>query len=248
MFIDSHCHLDFLSASAQAQEDALACGVEKIIVPAVSRREWQDVLAFAANPQCAVAYGLHPLFQNEHQRSDIAALDEWLTAHPAVAIGECGLDFASANSPELQRYFFIAQIELAISRDLPLIVHARKSLEEILQTLAHYPQARFVVHSFSGSYQQLDKLLEMGGRIGVGGTVTYPRAQRLRKQIAALLPADAYFLETDAPDQPLCGHQGQENLPQRVVEVAQVISELRGESVAEIAAQSSQNCRQFFNL
>ena len=142
---------------------------------------------------------------------------------------------------------FIAQLELARERDLPVIVHARRAFDEVAACLRKVGGLRGVVHSFSGSLQQADNLWKMGFALGIGGPVTYPRARRLR-DIVARIPAEFLLLETDSPDQPLHGHQGQRNEPALLTEVLAVVAELRGESRAHVAASTSANARRLFNL
>lgn len=245
--IDSHVHFDFFTTAERQElwQAAQAAGVGQMMIPAVARQYWQRIADICAEYGFIAAYGLHPVFLAEHQAADIAALADFVAQNPCLAIGECGLDYYLPLDKAAQQWFFEAQIEIALQYDLPLVLHARRSLEAVLQTLRRYPKARFVVHSFTGSDAQLDRLLSMGGYIGIGGTATYPRAQRLRKQLAQVC-AERYFLETDAPDQPLCGYQGQANVPMRVAEVAAVLAELRGEAVEKISADSSRNFKRLF--
>lgn len=247
MLIDSHIHFDFFDDEERAAQWARAqeAGVSQLMIPAVARAHWERIAAICAAQGFLPVYGLHPLYMAEHRPEDIAALAEFIRLHPCYGIGECGLDYYVPLDKKQQDYYFEAQIEIALAHDLPLIVHARKSLEAVLQTLKRYPKVRFVVHSFTGSDQQLAQLLDLGGYIGIGGTATYPRAQRLRRQLA-VVPAERYLLETDAPDQPLFGYQGQYNEPMRVAEVAAVLAQLRGESPAQIAADSSRNFQRLF--
>lgn len=247
MLIDSHCHFDFFT---RAQQDELwaraqAAGVETLLIPAVSRKTWPQAAEAAARFPLYAAYGLHPIFP--HQRADLAALDAWLDTHPAAAVGECGLDYTVAIDRREQQYCFEGQIAIAASRKLPLILHARKSLDAVLCTLRRYPDVRFVIHSFTGSDQQLAQIFHLGGYIGIGGTSTYPRAQRLRRQLAAV-PSDRYVLETDAPDQPLCGYQGRYNEPALTAKVAENLAQLRGEPYAKICADSTASCHTLLHL
>lgn len=247
MLIDSHIHFDFFDASERAAQwaRARAAGVSQLMIPAVGRAHWQKIADICAQEGFLPAYGLHPIYLDEHRPEDIAALDAFIRAHPCYGIGECGLDYYLPLDKARQRYYFEAQIEIAVAHDLALAVHARKSLDDVLHLLKRHPKARFVVHSFTGSDAQLARLLAMGGYIGIGGTATYPRAQRLRRQLAGL-PQDRYLLETDAPDQPLCGYQGQYNEPARVAEVAAVLAQLRGETPQQVAADSSCNFQRLF--
>lgn len=247
MLIDSHCHFDFFSAERQAEfwVRMQAVGVTTMIIPAVSRETWEDVWQCSQRFPLFTAYGLHPIYR--HQPADLVALQDWLATHEVVAVGECGLDYAVEIDRKEQQFFFEGQIELAVTFDLPLILHARGALEQVLQTVKRYPHARFVIHTFTGSDQQLAKIFELGGYIGIGGTSTYPRAQRLRRQLATV-PSDRYILETDAPDQPLYGYQGRENTPALTAEVAKNLARLRGEPLEMIHRESMANCHRLFRL
>lgn len=249
MFIDSHCHLDFFDDAERREiiQRAVVSGVSKYVIPAVARENWLPVAKLAETSDCYATYGLHPLFLEKHQKDDIQALDDFLNTYPAVAIGECGLDYHVDTDKNQQQYYFEEQIALAQTHQLPLIIHARSALEQVLQTLKRYQNITFVVHSFSGSNQQLQKLLDLGGYVGIGGSVTYERAQRLRQQMAEI-PSNRYLLETDAPDQPIAGYQGQKNEPARIRHIAEVVADLRGETLAQVACESTENTKRFFKI
>jgi TatD DNase family protein len=104
-----------------------------------------------------------------------------------------------------------------------------------------------IVHAFSGSEQQAKQYLALGFKLGLGGTVTYERAKKLR-HIVTELPLDSFVLETDAPDMPLSGYQGEPNRPARVREVAQVIAELKGCSLQEVASATSLQASKLLDL
>ena len=116
----------------------------------------------------------------------------------------------------------------------------------MLHLLQRGGNPRFVIHSFTGSDVQLARIFAQGGYIGIGGTSTYPRAARLQRQLATV-PAGRYLLETDAPDQPLCGRQGAPNRPAYIADVAAHLARLRGETPATISARSENNANTFFN-
>ena len=252
MLIDSHSHIDTDSFDADRSAviaRARAAGVREQIVPAIARSGWEH-LREVCHAQAGLhpAYGLHPMFLNQHMPQHLLDLTEIVERERPVAIGECGLDyFVEGLDHDQQQHYFIAQLELARERDLPVIVHARRAFDEVAACLRKVGGLRGVVHSFSGSLQQADNLWKMGFALGIGGPVTYPRARRLR-DIVARMPAEFLLLETDSPDQPLHGHQGQRNEPALLTEVLAVVAELRGESQAHVAASTSANARRLFNL
>ena len=244
-YTDSHCHLDWFADPAAIAAEAAAAGVARIVIAATTRAHWPDVARCATLPGVYASYGLHPLYQSEHQDDDLHALETQIQTQPTVAIGECGLDFLGGDSAA-QRATFAAQIDIARRHHLPLMLHARKALDAVLHHLKRGGNPRFIIHSFTGSDAQLSRILAQGGYIGIGGTSTYPRAARLQRQLATV-PADRYLLETDAPDQPLCGKQGAPNRPAHTAAVAAHLAQLRGETSAAISAQSEANANTFFN-
>ena len=131
---------------------------------------------------------------------------------------------------------------------LPIIVHSRKSQEEILKILKnrHFTQGG-TMHAFNGSLQQAETYIAMGFKLGFGGMLTFERSNRLRR-LAKALPASALVLETDAPDLTVASHQGERNSPEYLPEVLTALADVRGESREEVAAFTSANAREVFTL
>ena len=249
---DSHAHID--DASFASDRDAMFqrardAGVRHIVVPAIDRASWPGIATLHADHAEALpAYGMHPIYIDQHRPEHIQELREWLKTHPAVAVGEIGLDyFLPELDVETQRDYFQKQLQVARDFDLPVIVHARRAMDEVTSTMRRMGGLRGVVHSFSGSLQQAERLWEMGFHLGIGGPVTYERAQRLR-HIVATMPVERLLLETDAPDQPGACHLGERNEPSHILEVLNVIAELRGESPEAIAEATTRNARNVFRF
>jgi TatD DNase family protein len=253
MLFDSHCHLD--AAEFDRDRDAViaraqAAGVMRQLVPAVTAASWpklRDICAGTAG--LFPAYGLHPMFLAAHRDQHLLQLRDWIERERPLAIGECGLDFfIDGLDPAAQQRFFHGQLELAREYALPLIVHARRSVDAVIAAIKRGGSGvRGVVHSFSGSADQARQLAQLDFMIGLGGPVTYDRANRLRK-IAAGVPIEWLLLETDAPDQPDAGIRGQRNEPARLATVLQTIAELRDEDPAVIAAATTANAERLFGL
>ncbi|MEJ1355600.1 MAG: TatD family hydrolase [Candidatus Sedimenticola sp. (ex Thyasira tokunagai)] len=250
--IDSHCHLDhprFEQDREQVLSRAIVAGVKAQVVPAIKRAWWPAIRSLCLSHPCLYpAYGLHPMFLSDHQEGDIQQLEQWLKNEQAVAVGECGLDFYIDNPDrERQRQLFEAQLELAASFQLPVIIHARKSVEEVIGTLRNHPKVRGVLHSYSGSEQQARRLIDMGFMLGFGGPVTYPRANRLHKLVSGL-PLESLLLESDAPDQPDADHQGGRNEPAFLRNILQHIAQRRSISCDQLATATSDNARRLFGI
>lgn len=256
LLIDTHVHLDVAEFDADregALTRARAAGVAAQVVPAITRAHWPGLADLVGrHGDLFPAYGLHPVYLESHADADVAALDAWLAEYPAVAVGEIGLDgyvddIASGDAWERQWRLFTAQLDVALNHRLPVIIHARRALDHVLKALRQRPGLTGIIHSFSGSRQQADQALDQGCRLGFGGPVTYPRANRLRKLVAGL-PSDALVLETDAPDQPSASHRGERNEPSFLPEIAACVAELRGVPVAELAEQTAANARRILAL
>lgn len=251
-FIDTHCHFDepdFDDDRSVLADEMEKLGVSQLILPATMAKLWTRIRGICtAFPHCHACYGLHPVYLAEHRNRDIEQLRTWLLHGKAVAIGECGLDFFIPEpNVSAQEALFAAHLKLAREFDLPLVVHARSSLDHVIKWLRRFPGVRGVVHSFAGSQQQADTLIRLGCYLGVGGTVTYPRAQRLR-QVLAQVPLECLVLETDAPDQPDSAWRGKRNVPTRLPIIAAHLAELRGLTLEQVAAITTANARRLFNL
>lgn len=255
VFVDTHCHFDFppfVGDEAESLRLAQQAGVEKLIAVGVAADRFAGVMALAhAHPPVYAALGMHPMAIAEHSEQGLAALRQQLELRDPklVAIGEIGLD-RYIDDPQFDRQQALLDDQLRLARDydLPVILHSRRTHDTLAQHLRRIDvPRRGVVHGFAGSEQQALAFIRAGYAIGVGGTITYPRASKTRNAIARL-PLSALLLETDSPDMPLQGWQGQPNRPERLREVWQVLCELRPESPQQIAEAIRENTRLIFRL
>ncbi len=254
--IDSHSHFDFSEFNNDREEALIRAnkaGVTDIIVSATTAKRWSNVKntveSFSSQqPQCHAAYGLHPLFIDEHKESHLHDLKDCLEKETAIAIGEIGLDYFMDNpDKDKQLVFFIEQLKFAKAFDLPVIIHARKSLDIVLKHLRQIAGLRGSIHSFSGSDQQAKQLIELGFYLGFGGPITYTRATKLRKLVSTL-PLQSILIETDSPDQPDASHHYERNEPSYLPLIAQTVAELRGINIAEVAKITRFNAQTLFKI
>ncbi|WP_133012042.1 TatD family hydrolase [Marinomonas flavescens] len=251
MYIDSHCHLDFdvfddtrdaLMASCRAAK------VEGFLVPSTTKNSWVRIAELAnVYSQWRVAYGLHPYFLEGAKLDDIELLAEQCQTRGAIAVGEIGLDcWPGAVELKRQQAFFSRQLIVARDLGLPVILHARKSYDLVLKALRE-TQFTFggVVHAFNGSIEQAERFRALGFVLGIGGTITYPRAKKAQR-VLAQLDAFSFVLETDSPDMPLCGFQGELNTPLSIPGIAHCVAVIRNSSAEEIALQTNQNLLSIF--
>ena len=252
MIIDSHCHFDFDVFDNNRDtviQRAARAGVEKIIIPGVKASGWQKIKTICAQYEsCLPAYGLHPYFIEEHQQQHLDELDHWLATEHCIGVGECGLDFYLKNLDKNKQIdFFEAQLSLADKYQLPVIIHARKSTEQVIQCLRQYKNLRGMIHSFSGSYEQANQLIDRGFYLSFGGAITYDRASRLHEMVKKL-PLESLLIETDAPDQPGQSHYQEINEPAYITEVINKLTVLSGHSYESIAKITTDNAINLFSL
>lgn len=254
-FVDTHCHFDFppfTGDETQSIERAAQAGIHAMIVPAIEVDRFERVLDLARRHDALyAALGLHPIVIEHHLDEHLDVLDAALQTreNKLVAMGEIGLDLYRDNPQfERQQTILDAQLRLAKRHDLPVILHSRRTHDKLAMHLKRIDLPRKgVVHGFSGSLQQALRFIELGYKIGVGGTITYPRASKTR-DVMAQLPLSALLLETDAPDMPLNGFQGRPNRPEQAARVFATLCELREEPETEIADALLENTRAQFGI
>lgn len=243
--IDTHCHLDapeFDTDRTEVFARAQAAGVDQLVVPAVTAANFVAVQAVCAQyPGCLPAWGLHPVYEAQHRDEDLRQLDDWLRVHRPVAIGEIGLDgWEKQLDFSRQEYFFAAQLELARSHDLPVLLHLRHAVDAGIKHLRRQGISRGIAHAFNGSRQQADRLIDMGFKLGFGGAMTYGRALNLRR-LAKELPLTALVLETDAPDMsPQWAHQ-MRNTPEYLPRIAAELADLRQMDLTALVTACTEN-------
>lgn len=252
LLYDSHSHFDapeFDGDREAALARAEAAGVTKQLVPAVAFRTWPALRATCAlRPGLKAAYGLHPMYLDEHRPEHLDALPDWIERERPAAVGECGLDFfVDGLDPALQRVYFTRQLEVARDFDLPVVLHARRAVDEVITSIRRIGGLRGVVHSWSGSEEQARQLYRLGFSLGIGGPVTFERAQRLRRTVATM-PIEHLLLETDSPDQPDVSRRGQRNEPAFLVDVLREVAQLRGMDESAVAEATRRNAEALFGV
>ena len=252
--IDTHVHFDddrFDPDRTQIYQNAKLSGVSALVVPATIESRFKKIHALANTfPDVYATVGLHPMFCDNHRSAHLDSLNDALEG--CVAIGECGLDKVDRHADlTWQRTLFDAQISLAKTHTLPLIIHARNAIEDVIQMLKRNALSRErgngVVHSFNGSLQQAHQLIDLNYKVSFGGPITYPRAHKLHK-LGATLPLQSILFETDAPDQPGIAQCGGRNEPAYIGQVCIQAAALRKTSVEQVTTASNQNAVELFDL
>ncbi len=239
---DTHCHFDLPELAAEQVnhwQQAQQVGVAALLIPAVAQAAWANLLKLRCEqPDWHIALGIHPWWADKHNLNAVPALERLLQQQSAqiCAVGEIGLDFAiDATSFDIQQQLFSAQLALAKKYHKPVILHHRKSQPQLLAELKRRQFSEGgILHAFSGSQQQAMAFVDLGFKLGIGGTITYERAEKTRKTVQKL-PLSCFVLETDAPAMPLAGCQGQINTPAQLHRVFAAFCQLRPEPPAQLA-------------
>lgn len=252
--IDTHCHLDFPvfdSGRAALLAECRQLGVGEYIIPAVGEENWGRVMALAAEHDgISYALGVHPWYVGGQTPAVLTRLQQRLAERPRglVAVGECGLDLRSHVPQEGQLEMFEAQVELAKEHELPLIVHSVRANDTVAKILRRLrPACGGVIHAFSGSLQQAEAFWQLGFRLGIGGVISFERANKTREAVRDM-PLEALLLETDAPDMPLQGQQGAPNTPANLPIIAQLLADLRQQPLAHVASVLHESTLRTFQL
>jgi TatD DNase family protein len=269
-WIDTHCHLDaaefggnFSAVRLRARDhNVLHC-----VIPAVEVNNFATVRTLAHAQGDSYALGIHPLCVKQAAESDLEVLDTQLQPHRddphLVAVGEIGLDFfvpelCASPLRQRQEFFYRAQLRLAKKHGLPVILHVRQSADRLLKHLRELGRDGYrfggIAHAFNGSAVQAGEFIQLGFKLGFGGTVTYEAARAIR-HLATSLPLDSLVMETDSPDIPpqwlyttaarrAGGEPQGKNEPGELPRIATHIAELRGISVDELMVATSNNAMQ----
>ncbi|HVL08889.1 MAG TPA: TatD family hydrolase [Burkholderiaceae bacterium] len=257
MWIDTHCHLDATEFDADRDvvvASAQAAGVRHIVIPAVAAWNFERVRHLAHQyAGCVYTLGIHPMLAPQATDADLVTLRREIAASlddpKFVGVGEIGLDyFIPGLDAERQMAVYVAQLKLAREFDLPVLLHVRKSQDQVAAQVRKFGIHAGIAHAFNGSPEQAYRFIDQGLKLGFGGNMTFSRANRIRR-LAVELPLEALVLETDAPDiapawlaDDQFGEQGKvRNVPGEVLGIANVLAQLRDVAPAQLAMQLREN-------
>lgn len=254
--IDSHTHLDFPDFDADRREvleRSRELGVRRMVVLGVYQQNWQRLWDLVQNDaDLYAAFGLHPVYLDEHRPGDLTELGDWLTRlnghRQLCAVGEIGLDYFLGHlDRERQQTLFEAQLKLAVEFQLPALLHVRRSHAAVIATLKRIRVPRGgIVHAFAGSLEEAREYIRLGFKLGLGGAPTWPQALRMHK-VVAQLPLDAIVLETDAPDMAPAMYPGQRNSPEHLPAICADLAGRLNITAQALAEASTRNACALFN-
>ena len=241
MIFDTHAHYDDRQFEGDREEllgSMPENGVELIVDAGSDIASWDKIEKLTDRyPFVYGAIGVHP--------DEVGELDE----EKMVAVGEIGLDYYwDKENRDLQKMWFIRQLELARQLDLPVIIHSREAAADTMEIMKQYAgELSGVIHCFSYSLEQAREYVKMGFYLGIGGVVTFKNAKKL-KEVVQEIPLEALVLETDSPYLAPVPNRGKRNSSLNLVYVAEEIAGLKGISYEEVVRQTTENAKKLYRL
>jgi TatD DNase family protein len=252
--VDTHCHLTFGELGRDPdryQEQARRAGVGAIVLVGIDVGTSREVVAHVeAREGLHAVVGIHPNETAAAAEGDLDAIAELLDHPEVVALGESGLDLYWDRSPQpVQERWLEAHAELALARQVPLVLHVRDAYRRAAEVLHPFAARglRAVVHSFGGETEEVRPFLDWGFFVSFSGILTYAKAENVRGA-ARLTPLELSLVETDAPWLTPAAERGKTNEPAFVVHTARRLAEVKGLSFEEVAAATTENARRLFCL
>ena len=253
MIFESHAHYDSRKFDEDREEllnSMQENGVGTIINAGATWKSVTTGLELANQyPFVYAALGLHPDEVGELNEERFEILEAECQKEKVVAVGEIGLDYYWDNeSHDIQKKWFIRQLELARELDLPVIIHSRDAAEDTLKIMKEHAKGmRGVIHCFSYSKEMAEEYVKLGFYIGVGGVVTFKNGKKL-KEVVEAIPIERILLETDSPYLAPEPHRGKRNSSLYLPHIAQMIADLKGLTYDEVVAQTERNSRELFHI
>lgn len=255
MLIDTHSHIQ-LNDYDDNRDEVLARAREngvKMVAVGVDVPSSQAAIQLAkTHDDIFATVGLHPHDaageKGEIASEDLEAISKLAEDDSVLAIGECGLDFYYNNSPkDIQVGIFTQQIELALKLNKPMVWHVRDAFEDFFKTVDQYPGVRGIVHCFTGTQDEMQAAVERGFYIAYNGIMTFTKDQAQLDTVKAT-PLDHIVLETDCPWLAPKSHRGRPNEPAYLTEIAEFLADLRGESLLDFSAATTNNAQTILGI
>lgn len=254
-YFDSHCHLDPMRFGAELPDvlaRARAAGVTRMAVIGTRAADSEAAADLVARePGLVAAAGLHPNDVADAEPGEWERIERLVREGRVAAIGETGLDWYRTTAPaELQRDFFDRHLRLAQRHSLPVVIHTRESIRDVLDMIREASSRgplRAILHSFTGTATEAAEAADLGCHVGFAGMVTFRSGADLR-EVAKTVPLDRLLVETDSPflsPEPL---RGRRNEPAHVVHTAGCLALARGEPLEALAAATTANARRLFGI
>lgn len=254
IFIDTHSHLYAKEFAADIEDAVLraeAVSVKKILLPDIDSKDRPNMMELHKKyPEiCLPMIGLHPTSVKEDYKNELAEIVKTISIHKFYGIGETGIDlYWDKTFIKEQIESFEFQIELALKHNLPIVIHARKSLNEIFAILKNHISKGLtgVFHCFPGTIQEAQKVVDMGFYLGIGGVVTYKNSTMA--DVVRHFSLEHILLETDSPYLTPVPHRGKRNESSFIPLIAEFIANLKNTDTDKVAEVTSANAVKLFHL
>ena len=253
MIFDTHAHYDDAQFDSDREELLSSMpdlGVTTIVNVSSTLESCEKCVEFAKKyPYVYAAVGVHPDEVGVLNEETFAEMEALLDNDKVVAVGEIGLDYYWDNeSHELQKKWFVRQLELARRHHLPIIIHSREAAADTMEIMKAYAQGlEGVIHCYSYSREQAEAYVKMGFYIGIGGVLTFKNAKKL-KEVAATIPLERIVLETDCPYLAPEPFRGKRNQSSYIRYVAEKLAEIKGMTAEEVIAVTEANAKKMYHL
>lgn len=253
LLIDTHTHLylkEFDDDRASMLSSAAQAGVGQLLLPAIDAETHDAMITMEQQyAQCKAMMGVHPCSVKADYQRELDIAKDWFNKRDFVAVGEIGLDFYWDKTFSEEQYAaFRIQIEWAIEKKLPIVIHSRNACLECVQVIKEYrgQGVTGVFHCFSGSLEEAREIIKLGFYLGIGGVLTYKNAGVA--QVVAQLPLEHIVLETDAPYLTPVPYRGKRNESAYLRLIAEKLAEIKNESLEQVAQITTANARVLFAL
>ncbi|MCB2197212.1 MAG: TatD family hydrolase [Bacteroidetes bacterium] len=252
--IDTHTHIflpEFDDDRDQVIKNAQENGISQILLPNVDHTTTTSLLKLADKyPDfCLPMMGLHPTSVDENYQKELKKVEDWLAKRKFYAIGEIGIDlYWDKTYKSQQEDAFLHQINLAKKYNLPIVIHARESFDEIFKIVEKEMDDNLtgVFHAFTGNEKQADQIVDWGFKIGIGGIVTFKNAGL--DKVVSNIDINHIVLETDSPYLAPVPKRGKRNESAYIIYIAQKIAEIKNIAIEEVARITTNNAQQLFRL
>ena len=253
MIFDTHAHYDdeqFDTDREELLKSMEAGGVGLIVNAGSTIRSWDAIVRLTEDYDFIYgSVGVHPDEAGILDEQNFARMRALLDLEKIVAVGEIGLDYYwDKESHDLQKKWFVRQLELAREKEMPVMIHSREAAADTMEIMKEHAQGmNAVIHCYSYSVEMAREYVKMGYYIGVGGVVTFKNAKKL-KQVVESIPLESIVLETDCPYLAPVPYRGKRNCSLYLPYVAEEIAEIKGVTAEEVVRQTEENARKLYRL
>ncbi len=258
--IDTHCHLyleEFETELNDLIQRAKHYGVDKIFLPAIDSETHERLIALSQktfstqNSSLSILpmMGIHPCSVKENFEEELKIVEQYLNSGTKFyAVGEIGLDYHwDLSFKEQQIIAFEKQIEIAIERGLPIVIHSRKSTQDCIDVVKKFNgRVKGIFHCFGGTVEEAKQIIDLGFYLGIGGVVTYKNS--CLKEVLQQLSLENLVLETDAPYLTPVPHRGKRNEPSYLKLICESVANAFGKNTEEVSEITSRNALRVFQM